>query len=423
MKTFRTLCSGGELFGVGARAADWTHVDGYEIDPAIAVIARLNDFNVRVADVTRIDYARLPAVDHLHASPSCKTASQANTAGGETAGDLAVADAICRAIRAHTGRTFSLENVWGYRKYESFDRILTTLRACGFGVHVAHVNAADFGVPQTRKRLILRAVRGIERVPGLRPTHGKRGGILLARWNGWYAAIEDILHTLPPTKPAPWQLARMPKQIRETMLIGAGGYDGGIVARGADDPVFTITHGGETGSTGNTAQLRAYLVQSKNTNQEWGDGMRDGDEPAFSIVTDPKPSHAPKAYIVGGGNTQLAQIDSYARPADEPMFTVSAPDGARKTTAAYLLDGQTGSYGTNMTMRPGDAPAFTMRANSNDRQAVRAYAAGRWVRMTVQALGRFQTVPDEYRGLTSEINGNGVPCELARAIMASMSLC
>ena len=64
---------------------------------------------------------------------------------------------------------------------------------------------------------------------------------------------------------------------------------------------------------------------------------------------------------------------------------------------------------------------MTMRGTRTP--AHRAYAAGRWVRMTVQALGRFQTVPDEYRGLTSEINGNGVPCELARAIMASMSLC
>mgnify|MGYP000957941497 CR=1 FL=1 len=49
-----------------------------------------------------------------------------------------------------------------------------------------------------------------------------------------------------------------------------------------------------------------------------------------------------------------------------------------------------------------------------------AYTAGRWVRMTVQALGRFQTVPDDYVGLTPEINGNGVPCEQARQIMLSV---
>lgn len=49
----------------------------------------------------------------------------------------------------------------------------------------------------------------------------------------------------------------------------------------------------------------------------------------------------------------------------------------------------------------------------------RAYV-GRWVRLTVRALGRFQTVPDSYVGLTAEVNGNGVPCLLAQRIMESL---
>ncbi len=367
MRTFRTLCSGGELFGVGARAAGWTHVDGYEIDPAIGRVAQLNGFDVRAADVTRINYETLRPVDHLHASPSCKTA------GGETADDLAVADAICRAIRAHQGRTFSLENVWAYRNYESFACILATLHDCGFGVHFAHVNSADLGVPQTRKRLILRAVRGVERVPGLRPTHGKRCGILLARWRGWYAAIADILHTLPPTEPAPWQLARLPAELRESMLVSNAKTEYGDGQRDADEPALAVT-------TQQVGRMRAYLVQSKNSSQQWGDGTRDEDEPAFSIVTDRKPSHAPKAYIVGGDN---GRADT-----GEP------------------------------TMRRADEPAMTIRGTRTP--AHRAYTSGRWVRMTVQALGRFQTVPDSYIALTPEINGNGVPCLLAQAIMESL---
>ena len=55
MRTLRTLCSGGELFGVGARAAGYTHVDGYEIEPKIAAVARLNGFDVRAADVCALD--------------------------------------------------------------------------------------------------------------------------------------------------------------------------------------------------------------------------------------------------------------------------------------------------------------------------------------------------------------------------------
>ena len=136
MPTLRTLFSGGELFGVGAQQAGYTHADGYELDPKIAAVAQLNGFDVRVADVCAVDYAALPTVNHLHASPSCKNASNANQKGvdengdplpRETEQDLACADAVCRAIAAHQGETFTLENVYGYRTFQSFDRIREAL--------------------------------------------------------------------------------------------------------------------------------------------------------------------------------------------------------------------------------------------------------------------------------------------------------
>ena len=460
MRTLRTLCSGGELFGVGARAAGYTHVDGYEIEPKIAAVARLNGFDVRAADVCAVDYEALPAVDHLHISPSCKNASQANQKGKddsgeplprETAGDLAVADASCRAIRAHQGVTFTLENVWGYRSFESFDRIRAALADAGFSYEYWHLNSADYGVPQTRKRLILIARRGLWRIQRPHPTHRNGGDMFHARWRGWYAAIKDILHTLPPTKPAPWQEARLPKELRESTLIGAGGYDGTVVQAGEDKPSFTVTDGGNNAqwrsfllqgtrspsgdhlitrdadepsptvvsAEGGRVVTRAYLVQSKNTSQEWGKGYYEDDQPAPTVVTDPKPSHQPKAYIVGGGNTQLGQIDSHARPDDAPMFTVSASDGARKIAAAYLLDGDNARSDTGEPiMRAADEPAMAMRATRTT--VHRAHISGQWVRMTIQSLGRFQTVPDSYQGLTSEINGNGVPCDFAEAIMRTL---
>ena len=47
----------GELFGVGAQQAGYTHTDGYEIDPKIAAVAQLNGFDVRVADVCAVEVA------------------------------------------------------------------------------------------------------------------------------------------------------------------------------------------------------------------------------------------------------------------------------------------------------------------------------------------------------------------------------
>lgn len=385
MRTLRTLCSGGELFGVGARAAGWTHVDGYEIEPKIAAVARLNGFDVRVADVCSVDYESLVPVDHLHASPSCKTASRANTRAGETPGDLAVADAICRAIRAHAGQTFSLENVWGYRSFESFQRILAELRACGFNVDYRHINSADYGVPQTHKRLILRAVRG-RRVPPLHPTHRRGGDMFHQPWVGWYAAIADLIPTLPPTEPAPWQLARLPQELRETMLFAQNdsqdqhGNSYGATGDPSHQPALTI-------GTNSAGWWKACLLGDQSAGAGVGVQLADAGTPAFTLrASDHK--GFPRAYIVGGGNTQLAQVNSHARA-------------------------DTGE----LTVRAGVEPALTVRSGRVSAQ--RAYV-GRWVRLTVRALSRLQTVPDSYIGMTAEINGNGVPCLFSQRIMESL---
>lgn len=377
MLTYRTLFSGGELFGAGARQAGWQHVDGYEIDDKVAQVARLNSFDVRTADVCALDYASLPSVDHLHVSPSCKNASRANVDASETPDDLACADAICRAIVAHAGRSFSLENVQAYRAFGSYARILATLRRCGYAIDERVVNAADYGVPQTRKRLIVRAVRGVARVPSLHPTHCKHGDMFSPAWVGWYAAIEDLLDTLPATQPAPWQVARLPAQLRSTTLFANNeshdrhGRSYGATGRSSAQPALTL-------STASAGWWHAFLVEGQTYN---GDVMRilDADRPDRSICASEEKRVA-RALLIDGDNSRGDEGRLTCREEDEPA----------------------------MTMRSTRAPVY------------RAYAS-RWVRMTVQALGRFQTVPDDYKGLTAQINGNGVPCLLAQRIMESLA--
>ena len=130
-----------------------------------------------------------------------------------------------------------------------------------------HVNAADYGVPQTRRRLILRASRGLlpflpEPVP----------------WVGWYAAIEDLIPTLPESKLAPWQLARLPAELRETVLVGGGNTQLAQVdskSRAWNRPMFTVTGNTKMGDN------RAVLVAK--TADKFGDGHRAWSEQAQTI--------------------------------------------------------------------------------------------------------------------------------------------
>ncbi len=328
-KKIATLFSGGELFGIGAQQAGCEHAWGIEYDDKIASVARLNGFNVITGDVRNVDdYVSLPSVDHLHASPPCPNFSVAKKDSGETELDIQLASAVAWFIIWKKPSTFTLENVTAYRKSESLKIILKTLEENGYFVDIQNLNAADFGVPQTRRRMILRASKGL-----------MRSYPSPVKWVGWYEAIEDLIDTLPETKFAQWQLDRLPQEYRN-FLIGQGTLSRPM---GDDEPAQTIT------ANSNQSGTKAFLVKGQNINPK-----------TFRILQE-----------------------------NEPHSTVTA----------------------SMDKTP--SRAFVVNTKEPH---VRAYT-GRVVKMTVQALGRFQTVPDDYKGLTVKINGNGVPCLMARRIM------
>lgn len=321
-----TLFSGGG--GVEALlkdAIDFRHA--VEYDPQIAAVYRANHGDhIQVADVCQVDYTTWGALDYLHASPVCKNASQAKTGAAESDTDIQTAMAVVRCMDATRPRVFTLENVGGYQKFEAYRRICRALDRLGYMWHAEVLNSADYGVPQTRRRLILRAVLG-SLLPGLPPP---------VRWVGWYAAIEDLIPTLPESKFAAWQLPLLPDYITGGLLVHSTDMRS-MPTRNAGDPAFTVlassfrdSHApggqprafiveGQTGTYGTHMNVcgadrpnrtisasaekrpaRAYLIESKNANQQFGDGLRRDDEPATTVVTDHKPSHQPKAWLAAG---------------------------------------------------------------------------------------------------------------------------
>lgn len=286
-----TYFSGGGLKTIGAMQAGFKPILAVEWNgnPKIGaedVIAQVYGDNIAPEHLLCCPVQKVPIsyllglrnwLDLFMFSPPCIRASAANSKQGESELDIELAEAICRAIRVVRPRAVMVENVIGYRKFKAFKMITDTLDKLGYTWQADNLNSADFGVPQTRRRLILRAVREGILLP-LLPTHSKGGINSLKPWIGWYEAIEDLLPDCPESALAPWQLRRLPEELR-TLLIGAGGYDGTVVQASPKDSVFCLT-----ANQNQANQLRAILVEGDAAGER-PPATLSPEIPAFTIKT------------------------------------------------------------------------------------------------------------------------------------------
>jgi len=129
------------------------------------------------------------APDILWASPVCANFSVAKN-GTEQPEDIEAASAVVAAIKKLSPKHFLLENVPAYQNSESWQEIYTHLNQLGYRVASSIVNMSDYGVPQARKRFIVRASRDSEPLP--LPAKQKK--------ISWHEAIEDLISELPDSK-------------------------------------------------------------------------------------------------------------------------------------------------------------------------------------------------------------------------------
>lgn len=393
------LFSGGGGACIGLRNAGY-HTIGVEYEPAIADVARSNGLETITADVTQIDPLDVCSgtVDLLQASPVCKSFSQANTSGEEHALDIASAHALVRFLRTYMPRVFVLENVYPYRKSKSFAIIRAGLRDLGYSFDYWNLNSADYGVPQTRRRLIGIGFRDGRTVSKPIATHCEPK--LLERsadqlslfdepkllpWRGWYAAIEDLVPELPDSELAPWQIERLPAELRETMLVPGGNKGAPVRPSGA--PSFTITS-----SSNSSTGIRAFVLDGQTNDNGETVTIRDGSEPMYTLSAsmDKRPA---RALLVPGGNASSFSL----REASEPARTVGDVDRLGNAPRAILV------HPTDMRTMP-----MTM-------------ARGRVVKLTPRCLARFQAFPDDYilpssNSLACTIIGNAVPPTIMEAV-------
>ncbi|WP_041238569.1 DNA cytosine methyltransferase [Gloeothece citriformis] len=194
--TIATLFSGGGLFDVGAVIAGIRPIWGVEFDPhnsqVSSVIADFYEKNLGRhlirKPVQEIDFNSLISPDFFHCSPPCQKFSLSNPQRGETENDRKLAIAITKAIKILKPQVFTLENVVRYGKSQSLQTIKETLEQCAYQHQELILDAADFGVPQCRKRFFLVATTSLSPLELL---------LIKTPSISWYEATADLIDTLP----------------------------------------------------------------------------------------------------------------------------------------------------------------------------------------------------------------------------------
>jgi DNA-cytosine methyltransferase len=421
-----TYFSGG---GIGIAALDKERYEfllAVEYDAKLASLYKLNypEGDVLVGRVQNVTEEQLLAkvaygqLDIFQASPVCKNFSKAKKGAVEGNEELSQAQAVCNVIEWVYPRYVVVENVMAYRTSISFENIVLKLNSSGYKTQWKVINSANYGIPQTRKRLLLVASRN-DMPEYIWPAETHHEGPetsslfngLIKPWVGWYEAVEDLIPTLPEAKFANWQLKRLPTDITSHFLMRSQNVyqEGKNQTRPIEWPAMTITANerprallaavqGEQSdifyddepaqtitSAHGEAKYRAFLFESKNANQQWGKGYKEETQHSPTVTAYDRPAHQPKALLVGdqrshNGSKVISRLE------EEPCLTIDTrPSGKWKS---YLPE-------------------------------------GRVVQMTSRALARFQSVPDSYKlsghNTTNCIAiGNGIPSLIIKILTENM---
>lgn len=190
-------------------------------DAAAAYAANFTDEHLEPRPIQDVEV--FPTADIVIGGPPCQGFSNLNRAGESVESRRRWKDYI-RALDASRPRMFVMENVPQMLKSSEYPMFKAEARARGYVVEERILNAADFGVPQRRRRAIVIGTKsGSVRWP--EPTHGNPDSLRSSTlpWRTFRDAVGDL--ALTPTGRA-WHRPRIPRA--DTLLrYAAVPHDGG----------------------------------------------------------------------------------------------------------------------------------------------------------------------------------------------------
>lgn len=195
-----------DLFaGVGGLSYGFAHNDNFKVllaneyDKDIAKAYTLNHPDVKMLDCDIKDLTEeilskeLPGkVDIVVGGPPCQSYS---TLGKRENDDRAhLFEEYCRILKILKPKMFLFENVTGILSMNNgnlFKEVQKCFEEIGYDLKYKVLNAADYGVPEVRERVILVGTKGTNNFEYPLPTHGTAIGLKP------YVTLEDALSDLP----------------------------------------------------------------------------------------------------------------------------------------------------------------------------------------------------------------------------------
>jgi len=170
MRAIDLFCGAGGS-SLGAVAAGVEIVAGFDVWPVAGSVYRANFPHARsyLCDLAALDesdirsiHGDLSDVDLILASPPCVDHSPARGARLPSPAGLDLPWCVWRFAAVFLPRWIVVENVIGMRRWHGYRPFLCALMGLGYRARVCILDAADFGVPQRRRRLYIVCDREVE---------------------------------------------------------------------------------------------------------------------------------------------------------------------------------------------------------------------------------------------------------------------